>query len=228
MSFQRISLLILVILSFAAASWYLVDTLFPPMPEPVPPPEAAPATPPPPRATAQPTPRPVSPPSAARPVPPPPQAAPTTEEEEDRTEQEEMDAALAQLGSPDPTQRLEGAEILGAYPSEETELALAQVLNSDPEADVRNAAAQSLGYVEQPSDDTVAALMAALEDQNEEVRASALSSLEDYLAATDEGSKRYRQLDAGLRAKMSNQGTPKDIREAIHDILQDQAEQATH
>jgi len=215
-----------VILSFAAASWYLVDTLFPPMPEPVPTPEAAPTPPKP--SMAQPTPRPIPPPSTARPVPPPPQATPAAEEEEDRTEQEEMDAALAQLGSPDPAQRLEGAEILGAYPSEETELALAQVLNSDPEADVRNAAAQSLGYVEQPSDDTVAALMAALEDQNEEVRASALSSLEDYLAATDEGSKRYRQLDAGLRAKMDNRGTPKDIREAIHDILQDQAEQATH
>jgi hypothetical protein len=154
---------------------------------------------------------------------PPPHPLIEIEEEDERTEKEQVDAALAQLGSADPEQRVEGAEQLGAYPTKEAEQGLVQALSSDAEASVRDAAAQSLGYVEKPSDATITALFSALEDTNEDVRSSALSTLEDYLAMGDEDSRRYRKIMGGLKAKATARSTPDDMREGIRDILADEA-----
>ncbi|WP_348759924.1 HEAT repeat domain-containing protein [Candidatus Methylocalor cossyra] len=139
----------------------------------------------------------------------------------------ELVAARQQLASSDPAQRVEGAEQLGAYPTKEAEDLLVQALASDTSAEVRSAAAQSLGYVEKPSDHTLSALLSALEDQDEDVRNSALSTLEDFLTASDEGSRRYQGILAGLRAKAAARSVPPDVREAINDILQEQSDTAT-
>lgn len=214
MSNKRLIILSGVLLATATATvyTYLPKTSDTPPPAPAKPTVAKPATPPPPVA-------------AKRPVAPPPlpMPEPMVEEEEELTEEQQVAAASQLLTSTDPTVRLEGAEQLGAYPNAEAEALLVQTLANDPDADVRNAAAQSLAYVEQPSNATVSALMAALDDQNEDVRAAALSALEDFLANSDAGSKRYNSLQSGLKQKAAVVSTPQDVRDAIHDILEEQA-----
>jgi signal recognition particle GTPase len=149
------------------------------------------------------------------------------EEAEEPDEQAQVAAALAQLyNASDVSQRIEGAEQLGAYPTPEAESALAQVLGSDSNADVRSAAAQSLGYVEKPTDTTLNALAGALEDQNEEVRMNALSTLEDFLLGADEGSSIHNKVLTELKSRKASQTVPKETREAIKEILEDQASNA--
>lgn len=174
-------------------------------------------------------------PSVSPPVPPasgqpPVQSMPNltpeeseVEAEDDLTEREQVEAALTQLGSTEVEQRIEGAEQLGAYPTKEAEQALTQVLTGDSSAEVRNAAAQSLGYVEKPTDTTIAALFGALEDQSDEVRGSALSTLEDFMLGSEEGSKRYKKVLAGLKLKLDSRSVPEDTRNAIREILEDLA-----
>ncbi len=115
----------------------------------------------------------------------------------------------------------EGAEQLGAYPTKEAEAALLQALTADSEADVRSAAAQSLGYVEKPTEGTLNGLMSALEDTNEDVRLNALSTLEDFLLGSEENSKRYKKILAGLKSKGEGRSVPQDTRDAIREVLQD-------
>ncbi len=148
---------------------------------------------------------------------------PGVEESDAQSEKEQVDAALAQISSNDPAQRIEGAEQLGAYPTKEAETALTQLLSSDSDPEVRSTAAQNLGYVERPSDTTLGVLLNSLEDQNEEVRLSALSTLEDFLLGSEEGSKRYTKLLTELQSRAASQTIPEETREAINDVLQDQA-----
>lgn len=161
--------------------------------------------------------------AAVPPVTPVPDGSSPEEmaEDDEALEREQINAALAQLSSADTAQRVEGAEQLGAYPTREAEAALLQVLVSDSEADVRSAAAQSLGYVEKPTDATLNGLLSALEDQNEDVRLNALSTLEDFLLGSEENSKRYKKILAGLKTKADARSVPQETRDAIHDILQD-------
>ncbi|MGZ8245525.1 HEAT repeat domain-containing protein [Methylomagnum sp.] len=182
-------------------------------------PEPAPPAPPPKPDTAPPaTTPPAATPQAAAPAP-----VPEVEQSDEEIEREQVAAALAQLASAEAAQRVEGAEQLGAYPTKEAEVALTNTLGADADADVRNAAAQSLGYVEKPTESTLSALLSALEDQNEDVRLSALSTLEDFMLGSDEGSKRYKMILGGLKSRQDTRSIPQDTREAIHDILQDQS-----
>lgn len=178
----------------------------------------------------------VSTPAVPQPAPPPAAVQPPvqgvspdfaqedfdSEEDDAQIEKEQVDAALAQLSSPEVAQRVEGAEQLGAYPTKEAEQALTQALIGDSEAEVRNTAAQSLGYVEKPTEATLSALFGALEDQNEDVRGSALSTLEDFMLGSEEGSKRYKKIQSGLQSKVDSRSVPEDTRTAIREILEDQ------
>jgi hypothetical protein len=158
--------------------------------------------------------------------------APPTSMEEDLSSPEEMDdeqlekdqvaQAMALLNSTNDEERIEAVEQLGAYPSAETEAALAQILNTDANPEVRNAAALSLGAMDQPTDATIAALMTALEDQNEDVRFSALSTLEDFMLGQEENSPRYKQIKDGLAMKATSTGLPEDLKESINEVLKDQ------
>ncbi|MFM8442621.1 MAG: HEAT repeat domain-containing protein [Methylococcus sp.] len=169
-----------------------------------------------------------TPPSTATTAP----MAPSPTMEEDLSSPEEMDdeqlekdqvaQAMGLLNSTNDEERIEAVEQLGAYPSAETEAALAQVLNTDANPEVRNAAALSLGAMDQPTDATIAALMTALEDQNEDVRFSALSTLEDFMLGQEENSQRYRQIKDGLAMKANSSNLPEDLKESINEVLKDQ------
>jgi hypothetical protein len=226
MSFKRIGFFLLIVLSIATAVMLATDFRLTEPSAPPPSVEAPPAPAPAPVAPAPEPEKPAKPPvnlqSRAEALQAP---APLTEEDiqdDEQIEKEQVAAALAQLTSSDPAQRLEGAEQLGAYPTKEAETALQQVLATDSDADVRNAAAQSLGYLEKPTQATLNTLFSALEDQNEDVRLSALSTLEDFMLGADENSKRYKQILAGLQAKAGSRSVPQETRDAIRDIVTDQ------
>ena len=170
-------------------------------------------------------------PPATKPASPSPPAdeemlAPEESAEDAELEREQISAAMTQLNSSNDEERIEAVEQLGAYPTPETEATLGQLLIADANAEVRNAAALSLGSLEEPSDATIAALMSALEDQNEDVRFSALSTLEDFMLGQEEGSKNYQRIHDGLAMKANSSSMPQELRDSIKEILRDQQEMA--
>ncbi len=142
--------------------------------------------------------------------------------DDDQIEKEQIAEAMTQLGSTNDEERIEAVEQLGAYPNPETEATLGQLLTTDANAEVRNAAALSLGSLDGPSDATIAALMSALEDQSEDVRFSALSTLEDFMLGQEEDSTNYRRIQDGLRLKAASRSIPEDLKESINEVLKDQ------
>jgi HEAT repeat protein len=69
-------------------------------------------------------------------------------EDDVETEKELVDEAMRLLNSTKDEERVEGVELLATYPNSESEMILAQLLITDNDPDVRNAAAQSLGAVD--------------------------------------------------------------------------------
>lgn len=171
------------------------------------------------------TPKPVTP---AAPNPAPPDApddnsmAPDEMENDEQYEKEQISTAMRQLSSTNEEERVEAVEQLGAYPSPETETILVQLLAQDSNAEVRNAAALSLGSMDEPSDGAIMTLMSALEDQSEDVRFSSLSTLEDYMLSQEEDSANYKRIREGLRQKSEAAGLAQDLRDSIKEILKDQ------
>lgn len=147
--------------------------------------------------------------------------APDEMAEDEELEREQISAAMAQLGSTNDEERIEAVEQLGAYPNPETEATLSQLLISDRNPEVRNAAALGLGSLEEPSEATIAALMSALDDANEDVRFSALSTLEDFMLGQEDDSSQYRRIHDGLVAKAASQGLPQDLRDSINEIIRE-------
>lgn len=164
-------------------------------------------------------------------TPPPPPSdedlmAPDEIVDDEQVEKEQIAEAMAQLNNSNQEERVEAVEQLGAYPNPETEATLGQLLTTDASPEVRNAAALSLGSLDEPSEATLAALMAALEDQNEDVRFSALSTLEDYLLGQEEDSPNYRRIKDGLRLKAGSRSVPDELKESINEVLRDQESMA--
>lgn len=170
-------------------------------------------------------------PAATAATPPPPPSdedllAPDEMVDDEQVEKEQIAEAMAQLNNSNQEERVEAVEQLGAYPNPETEATLGQLLTTDASPEVRNAAALSLGSLDEPTEATVAALMAALEDQNEDVRFSALSTLEDYLLGQEEDSPNYRRIKDGLRLKAGSRSVPDELKESINEVLRDQESMA--
>jgi hypothetical protein len=153
------------------------------------------------------------------------QRQPTPEEwEEERQYDREQALALApDLHDPGAEKRIETAEQLGAFPSEEAEVLLIETLAGDPDPDVRVAAVQSLENFEHLRDETIAGLLGALEDENEEVRMSALTLLETRVSNEARSSVRYKKIVTGLKKKAVSRRTPAGTRRAIRAFLEDQA-----
>jgi HEAT repeat protein len=143
-------------------------------------------------------------------------------EDDVQTEKELVDEAMRLLNSTKDEERVEGAELLATYPNSESEMILAQLLITDNDPDVRNAAAQSLGAVDVPLDSTIADLVNALEDEAEEVRLSALSTLQGYLLSQEKDTESYKKIDLALKNKASSDNIPADIRAAIDAFLKEQ------
>ena len=142
--------------------------------------------------------------------------------DDEQIEKEQIAEAMTQLGSSNDEERIEAVEQLGAYPSPETEATLGQLLITDANAEVRNAAALSLGSLDDPSDATIATLMSALEDQSEDVRFSALSTLEDFMLGMEEDSPSHQRIQDGLKLKAASRTIPDDLKESINEVLKDQ------
>ena len=152
-------------------------------------------------------------------------AAPTPVqiEEEARTEKEQIEAASLWLQDADPEQRVTGAEQLSAYPTPEAEKLLAESLANDSIPEVRAAAAQSLDSFEKLEENTLQALLTALEDPEEEVRQSALGTLQglhDRLEG-DEKLKEAKKIRAALRKKSKSPSVPMEMQKEIRDYLRD-------
>lgn len=142
--------------------------------------------------------------------------------DDEQIEKEQIAEAMTQLGSSNDEERIEAVEQLGAYPSPETEATLGQLLITDANAEVRNAAALSLGSLDDPSDATIATLMSALEDQSEDVRFSALSTLEDFMLGMEDDSPNHQRIQDGLKLKAASRTIPDDLKESINEVLKDQ------
>jgi len=100
---------------------------------------------------------------------------------------------------------------------------LVVTLAGDAEPDVRSAAAQSLAQFETVTDQTVAALLAALEDKSEDVQTSALDAIESVTADLEAESDRFKMIVAELKKKKSSKNVKTETRQAIKDFLEDQA-----
>ena len=127
------------------------------------------------------------------------------------------------LESADSRQRVDGAEQLAAYPTPEAEMLLINTLATDPDPQVRSAAAQSLEGFEEPTEQTIAALLAALQDESEEVQMSAWATLEGIVSKEEDGSVRSRQIVASLKKQTTSPRLAADTQQAILEFLKDQS-----
>ena len=148
-------------------------------------------------------------------------AAPSATANDDTNEKEENARAQGLLSSKNDEERIEGLELLGAYPSPINEAILIRYLRSKENPEIRSTAAISLSTLENPTASTIDGLLDTLEDPSEDVRFSALSTLEDYLTMEENNSSIHRHIQAGLRAKLQSKRLQVDIEKEIDDIVRD-------
>jgi hypothetical protein len=149
---------------------------------------------------------------------------PTAEElEQERLFNErQVELAAQWLKSTDVHQRIMGAEQLSAYESPESEQRLADTLRQDGAPEVRTVAAQSLALFKNLSDDTLDALLEALDDAHNGTRINALNTLLSYALLVSADTKKSGQLLAKLRKKARSSHLSKDVRESLQAFIKDQ------
>jgi HEAT repeat protein len=140
---------------------------------------------------------------------------------EDAPEKSELARAQQLLASTNEHQRIEGLKLLGAYPSPLNEVILVGYLKSQENPKIRGTAALGLSTLGKPSVSTIDTLLSALEDSCEDVRFSALSTLEDYLIFAKQNSAIDQQIREGLRVKLQAKRLQADIQKDIDDIVHD-------
>ena len=128
---------------------------------------------------------------------------------------------LELINSPKTEERVAAIEQLGAYPNQASETVLTDLLTSDQEPGVRNAAALSLGIIYNPDDSTVHALLDALEDESENVRLTALSTLENYILQEEEHSEKANTIKFELETKALSPTVSNTIKEAIKEVFKE-------
>lgn len=153
----------------------------------------------------------------------PPPLTPEEIEEDARMDDEQVALARQWLESADSRQRVDGAEQLSAYPTPEAEMLLAGALATDPDPAVRSAAAQSLDAFEHPMEKTIFALLAAVEDENEDVQMSAWAALETIASNEESDSARFKKIVTGLKKKLASPRLAAETKQAILEFLKDQA-----
>lgn len=152
-------------------------------------------------------------------------AAPTEEQiiEEKQVIAEQVATAGTWLSNPDAQQRHNGAEQLSAYPTPEAEIMLLKALSTDANATVRSAAAESLSAFESLSIPAIAGLLAAMDDKNESVQFSALSTLQKQAFDEEQNpSKHYKMIIHGLKKRQVSTHLSADMRNAVTGFLADQ------
>jgi HEAT repeat protein len=101
------------------------------------------------------------------------------------------------------------------------EAMLVGYLRSQENPKIRSTAALALSTLGKPSASTIETLLGALEDSSEDVRFSALSTLEDYLIFAKQDSASRLRIREGLRAKLQSNRLQADIQKDIDDIVHD-------
>ena len=146
---------------------------------------------------------------------------PSSPTEEVTTDKKELARARQLLASTNEHQRIEALKLLGAYPSPVNEAMLVGYLRSQENPKIRSTAALALSTLGKPSASTIETLLGALEDSSEDVRFSALSTLEDYLIFAKQDSASRLRIREGLRAKLQSNRLQADIQKDIDDIVHD-------
>lgn len=154
------------------------------------------------------------------------QYEPTPDEiaEEQAFETEQIAEAEQWLKDLDAEQRIAGIEQLAAYPSPKAEQLMVERLKNDKSDEIRIAAADNLSYIEVPTVATQDALVQALQDKNEELRTSALNTLESFVASLEDEDETAKRIVGLLKKQLKSQQVPSDIKEAIKEYLSDQFE----
>lgn len=136
-------------------------------------------------------------------------------------EAEQISIAANWLESPDPLQRVVGAEQLAAYPTPKSERLLSQALRTDPDPEVRSTAARNLLRFKHPSDDTIEGLFAALSDRSADTRLGALVTLESFVSHEAPGTRRHKMFVSRMKSKERDARIDKATREAIKEFVDD-------
>ena len=140
-----------------------------------------------------------------------------------RYDDEQVSTASEWLNSPEAEQRKIGTEQLSAYPTPESEQLLANTLSSDFDPEVRRTAAQGLAAFREPSEGTSSSLLAALQDDDENVQLSAFNTLLVYMNRFEYNSTRMKSLITSLKNSASSHNTKATTKMAIRTFLSDQA-----
>ena len=141
--------------------------------------------------------------------------------DEDYRKQALIINSMELVKSAEDKERIEGVEQLVAYPSVESEMKLTQLLLTDSNSEVRNAAALSLVSIKSPSYATIYDLISALEDESKNVRFSALSTLQDYILRQKDNFEYGQKIQSELNYKIKNKNFPNDTRDAINQMLKE-------
>lgn len=141
--------------------------------------------------------------------------------DEDYKKQALIINSMELVKSAEDKERMEGVEQLVAYPSVESEMKLTQLLLTDSNSEVRNAAALSLVSIKSPSYATIYDLISALEDESKNVRFSALSTLQDYILRQKDNFEYGQKIQSELNYKIKNKNFPNDTRDAINQMLKE-------
>lgn len=148
--------------------------------------------------------------------------APTAQElaQEQRFNEQQIAVAEQWLKSPDPHQRIMGAEQLSAFESPHAEQLLVDVvLNS--ESDVRIAAIRSLGTFKSLSNKGLDALVAGLGNSDKNSRFAALNAIFDYAAKVEFDTEKSTNIIKKLQKKLSKGNLNKDIRHSLDAFIND-------
>jgi hypothetical protein len=127
--------------------------------------------------------------------------------------------AVALLDSGDTARKVEAAEQLAAYPTQESERRLARALAEEKAPEVRIAAARALAQVANPERASVAALLRALSAPQAEVHEAALQALAGYLNRLDSSAARFREIRAGLAKFAKSKPLDPERRRAVRELL---------
>lgn len=113
---------------------------------------------------------------------------------------EQVAEAIGMLDSArDADEKVAAIGQLSAYPTRASEALMVKSLRQGASVEERDAAAQGLGQVEKPKEDTVEALLAALDDDAEEVQSSAAITLQDMADHLKKKSPLRKKIIAGLK-----------------------------
>ena len=157
-------------------------------------------------------------PTEPEPIAIPPKPSPIAEA---TREKKEMARAQQLIASTNEQHRIEGLKLLGAFPNPMNEVILVGYLRSQENPNIRSTAALALSTLGKPSASTIDTLLSTLEDSSEDVRFSALATLEDYLILVKQDPASQQRIRDGLRAKLQSNRLQADIQKDIDDIVHD-------